>query len=831
MDVILEPASLQEVQEGLILGALDSLAAQLEVTREELTREQWDQAVENLTLPEEVTSTAHIGGTAYYRVVGVEDGTASATQIQPGQMVLSANLNAAEEELSFLRSLREGDIFGLTITASSQVWNDVTEAVGGLYLLVKNGAAQSNFEATNAPRTAVGVKANGDVVFYTVDGRKSGHSIGSSLGTLAQRLVELGCVDAICLDGGGSTTAVATTPDTTEASILNVPSDGAARKVSTCLFLVSDATPTRDADHVYLSADSQYVMAGSSMEIRANLVDTNFIPMRGDVDLDASDGEIRGDVFTAPDREGEVTITGRADGRRGELTVTVVETPDELQIQYNNEKLTSLTLQPGESVDLTAVALYKHMTLATEDSDFDWYVEGNVGTVDEEGVFTASRTPGSGNLVLSKGDAEVTIPVSLTQLPLETLEDFEGDVSGYTGYGVTSSRDTATVRYGLASLRLDYASADSGAALQLGLDVPEGYTQLTVSVYGDGSGNALYLYDNNGGTTPLAVLDFTGWKQITVDLPRDCETLEALILSGPTATGTIYLDQLVSTYDGIVDNTPPVIDGTLSGTSLTATVLDGVDGGLDMDHVELTCDGEAVTFQIAEGALTADLSTRLSDGKAHLVALTAWDTSGNRARKTWEAAASDGAASPFADNVNADGTRHWAATYLDRLYELGVLTGEEENGQRYVRPDRNMTRMEFAVMMFRYLGLREADYEAVQLPFVDAAAIQPWALPAVKAMYALGIMQGNQEADGLHFGPGDTITRAQAITMLGRLQEKGFASDDLSAFSDSADVASWALPYVQTMVAQGILSGSDGKLSPNAPMTRSQACKVLYMMQ
>ena len=97
-------------------------------------------------------------------------------------------------------------MFGLTITASSEIWTSVTEAVGGLYLLVKNGVAQSNFEATNAPRTAVGVKANGDVVFYTVDGRKSGHSIGSSLGTLAQRLVELGCVTAICLDGGGSTT-------------------------------------------------------------------------------------------------------------------------------------------------------------------------------------------------------------------------------------------------------------------------------------------------------------------------------------------------------------------------------------------------------------------------------------------------------------------------------------------------------------------------------------------------------------------------------------------------------------------------------------------------
>ena len=92
-------------------------------------------------------------------------------------------------------------------------------------------------------------------------------------------------------------------------------------------------------------------------------------------------------------------------------------------------------------------------------------------------------------------------------------------------------------------------------------------------------------------------------------------------------------------------------------------------------------------------------------------------------------------------------------------------------------------------------------------------------------------MQGNQEAGGIYFSPSATITRAQAITMLGRLQEKGYPTDDLSAFSDSADVPSWALSYVQTMVAQGILTGSDGKLSPNDPMTRAQACKLLYMMQ
>lgn len=784
---------------------------------------------------EGVAAVPAIGKTAYYQVVEVvETAKGAVTSIQPGQLVLSANLNAAEEELAYLRSMEPGSVFGLSVTASNEEWNDVVEAVGGLYLLVKNGVAQSNFEATNAPRTAVGVKANGDVVFYTVDGRRSGHSIGSSLGTLAQRLVELGCVSALCLDGGGSTTAVATTPDSTDPALLNVPSDGSSRKVSSFLFLVSDAAPTRDPDHVYLSAPSQHIMAGSSMTIQANLVDTNYIPMRGDVRLDASDGVVRGDVFTAPDEGGEITITGTADGRRGTLTVNVVETPDELQIQYNKEKVTSLNVQPGESVDLTAVALYKHMTLATEDRDFTWSVEGDVGTVDADGVFTASRTPGTGNLVLSKGGAKVAVPVSLTNLPLETLEDFEDAAAGsYAGYGVTTARDTATVCYGAASLRLDYAfTDDSGAAVQLGIGVAPGYDQLTLSVYGDGSGNTLSLYDNEGQTTPLTTLDFTGWKRITVDLPRGCETLEALVISGPAASGTIYLDQFVSTYDGLVDTVPPVIGKEeLHDYTLQATVTDGVDGELPRENMELTCDGAAVSPVIYGGVVSADLSSLIADGKAHLIALTAWDASGNRTRATWEVAASNGAASPFADITYANGAPHWAAPYLDRLYELGVLTGEEENGARYVRPDRNMTRMEFAVMMFRYLGLSEADYADVELPFADNAAIQPWAVPAVKAMYTLGIMQGNQEAGGVYFSPAATITRAQAITMLGRLQEKGYPADDLSAFSDRADVPSWALPYVQTMVAQGILTGSDGKLSPNTPMSRAQACKLLYMMQ
>jgi exopolysaccharide biosynthesis protein len=55
------------------------------------------------------------------------------------------------------------------------------------------------------PRTAVGRKADGTVVLFVVDGRAT-ESAGMSIKELQQTLHWLGCVDAINLDGGGSTT-------------------------------------------------------------------------------------------------------------------------------------------------------------------------------------------------------------------------------------------------------------------------------------------------------------------------------------------------------------------------------------------------------------------------------------------------------------------------------------------------------------------------------------------------------------------------------------------------------------------------------------------------
>ena len=83
-------------------------------------------------------------------------------------------------------------------------------ALGALYSLVENGAVVSGLPSGADPRTAVGQKRDGTLVFYTIDGRKSGHSIGATLQQVARRLMELGCETALCLDGGGSTTLTVT---------------------------------------------------------------------------------------------------------------------------------------------------------------------------------------------------------------------------------------------------------------------------------------------------------------------------------------------------------------------------------------------------------------------------------------------------------------------------------------------------------------------------------------------------------------------------------------------------------------------------------------------
>ena len=78
------------------------------------------------------------------------------------------------------------------------------------------------------------------------------------------------------------------------------------------------------------------------------------------------------------------------------------------------------------------------------------------------------------------------------------------------------------------------------------------------------------------------------------------------------------------------------------------------------------------------------------------------------------------------------------------------------------------------------------------------------------------------------FQPEKQLTRAQAAAMIGRTQEKGYAIVDLT-FSDTASIPAYATYYIQTLAAQGVISGyADGTFQPGANITRGQMAKILY---
>ena len=83
----------------------------------------------------------------------------------------------------------------------------------------------------------MGIKADGSLVLLVVDGRQSKISNGASLADLADILGSVGCIEALNLDGGGSSTFVLTDGDG-QFTVTNSPSDGSLRSVADGLMVV-----------------------------------------------------------------------------------------------------------------------------------------------------------------------------------------------------------------------------------------------------------------------------------------------------------------------------------------------------------------------------------------------------------------------------------------------------------------------------------------------------------------------------------------------------------------------------------------------------------------
>ena len=128
-----------------------------------------------------------------------------------------------------------------TYPSGATLWKAKT-AIGAGPVLIKDGKPVNSFveelfddesgvqPEINAPRTAIGITQSGKMIFFVCEGRNMTPGIaGLTLADETNILRDLGCVEALNLDGGGSSCLLVNGKETIK------PSDGTQRKVVTAV--------------------------------------------------------------------------------------------------------------------------------------------------------------------------------------------------------------------------------------------------------------------------------------------------------------------------------------------------------------------------------------------------------------------------------------------------------------------------------------------------------------------------------------------------------------------------------------------------------------------
>lgn len=768
--------------------------------------------------------------------------------IPEGKAVLTLNSSDNAEILEELRALQPGDPVVLTIGTADLRWTGVDQALGGVDKIVTAGQVENGLPSDRTACTAVGVRSDGSVVLYTLDGRQSGYSVGATMTQVAQRLVELGCVDAISMDGGGSTNLGVTWPGQSSLQIVGRPSDGSQRANSTAIFLTTRMEPTGNLSSYYVTPTDAMLLAGSTLQLSAAGLDSAFYPTSGgyvDWSVPEGGGSINsGGLFTAGSESGFSVVSASDGWGNGSAYITTVKTPDSISVlnEATGAAVSALNLDPGEQLDLTASAVYRKLALVAQDTSFVWSTDVPGSSVDANGVFTAGEEGASGSLTVSAGGASATVPVRVAShvYPLDVCEGFPA-FTGAAPTLVEAETNLDFVRSGRQSWRVSYDLSAGSALLSGVLSIAGGERYLGLWIYGDGSGNVLEAATVNTALQEqyftLAVLDFTGWKHISVPLPENSVSLTGLQILPPAESalpdgglperqsGVIWLDQFTTSNEEIHDFTPPTVSVTISGRQLTASVSDNVDRSFTRGQLTLSYDGMPLDFQWDEaaGVLTAALPE--AGAACHRVSVTATDASGNLGRGSAGIAPPEGRESVFSDM--ADSPYRLQATHL---YDTAVTNGVPTVDGLAFQPDKHITRAEFFALVARWLNLDLGLYAGVELPFADTSSVPEWALREVKAMYSLGLLKGADAGGQLLVNAGTTITRAEALTILGRTQPMG---SNCGAFTapDAVQVPTWAALYAQNLWVQGVVGANGSNIRPQDLLTRGEMADMLYAMR
>ncbi len=109
----------------------------------------------------------------------------------------------------------------------------------------------------------------------------------------------------------------------------------------------------------------------------------------------------------------------------------------------------------------------------------------------------------------------------------------------------------------------------------------------------------------------------------------------------------------------------------------------------------------------------------------------------------------------------AESSKYKNAIYT--LNDFGIILGDA--GADTFRPQANISREEFSVIMTRVLGLGALNVSVTEYPFpdVNASTCADWSIKATKIAYDLGIIKGFEDGT---FRPKEKVTYEQAVKMI-----------------------------------------------------------------
>ncbi len=340
--------------------------------------------------------------------------------------------------------LRDGNV-----PLDGSEWQAVSANFGWL---IKDGVNQypdaDHSNANRNPRTAMGIKADGTLVLFVVDGRQAPTSAGMTMNELAEAMEAAGCVDAVNCDGGGSSTFLSEREGTGELTVKNSPSDGVERPTLSGLLVISNAKPSGEFDHASVTPDGEYYTPGSEIPFQATGVDSAGAAAALPEDavwslaessaalgaIDAATG-----VFTAnADAVGEVTVNLSSGGNVvGSATIELVK-PDEIYFATDE-----VSLGFEATTDFDVQVKYHDLDVNYKVGDLIWTLSDEaLGTFDGN-IFTSSDGESlTGTVtVTSAFDAAITDTLTLIVGMLPTVVwDFEDYTDPETGV-VTSAED------------------------------------------------------------------------------------------------------------------------------------------------------------------------------------------------------------------------------------------------------------------------------------------------------------------------------------------------------------------------------------------------------